>query len=121
VDADLVEEGDVEPDDIAPAAATNHSVGVKDETVRGLESWPREPAGPESVPSRGWHGMLEPVNPLPAGISLACPDGHTGSPTANTPVRGHSHSLGGSVAEWLACRTQARKSTGSNRSRGAVE
>jgi len=29
--------------------------------------------------------------------------------------------LGGSVAEWLACRTQARKSTGSNRSRGAVE
>jgi len=28
---------------------------------------------------------------------------------------------GGSVAEWLACRTQARKSTGSNRSRGAVE
>jgi len=29
--------------------------------------------------------------------------------------------LGGSVAEWLACRTQARKSTGSNRSRDAVE
>jgi len=27
----------------------------------------------------------------------------------------------GSVAEWLACRTQARKSTGSNRSCGAVE
>jgi len=27
----------------------------------------------------------------------------------------------GSVAEWLACRTQARKSTGSNRSREAVE
>jgi len=26
-----------------------------------------------------------------------------------------------SVAEWLACRTQARKSTGSNRSRDAVE
>jgi len=29
--------------------------------------------------------------------------------------------MGGSVAKWLACRTQARKSTGSNRSRGAVE
>jgi len=29
--------------------------------------------------------------------------------------------MGGSVAEWLACRTQARKSTGSNRSRDAVE
>jgi len=28
---------------------------------------------------------------------------------------------GGSVAKWLACRTQARKSTGSNRSRDAVE
>jgi len=27
----------------------------------------------------------------------------------------------GSVAEWLACRTQAWKSTGSNRSRDAVE
>jgi len=27
----------------------------------------------------------------------------------------------GSVAEWLACRTQARKSMGSNRSRDAVE
>jgi len=40
----------------------------------------------------------------------------------------HSHGcrmstshVGGSVAEWLACRTQARKSTGSNRSRDAVE
>jgi len=30
-------------------------------------------------------------------------------------------SKGGSVAEWLACRTRARKSTGSNRSRDAVE
>jgi len=29
--------------------------------------------------------------------------------------------MGGSVAEWLVCRTQARKSTGSNRSRDAVE
>jgi len=29
--------------------------------------------------------------------------------------------MGDSVAEWLACRTQARKSTGSNPSRGAVE
>jgi len=29
--------------------------------------------------------------------------------------------MGGSVAELLACRTQARKSTGSNRSRDAVE
>jgi len=29
--------------------------------------------------------------------------------------------VGGSVAEWLACRTQAQKSTGSNRSRGAIE
>jgi len=34
---------------------------------------------------------------------------------------GGSVTLRGSVAEWLACRTQARKSTGSNRSRGAVE
>jgi len=34
----------------------------------------------------------------------------------------HLHAmLGGSVAEWLACQTQARKSTGSNRSRDAVE
>jgi len=29
--------------------------------------------------------------------------------------------VGGSVAEWLACRTQARKITGSNRSRDTVE
>ena len=28
--------------------------------------------------------------------------------------------LGGSVAEWLACRTQALKGLGSNRSRDAV-
>jgi len=27
---------------------------------------------------------------------------------------------GGSIAEWLACRTQARKNMGSNRSRDAV-
>jgi len=32
-----------------------------------------------------------------------------------------SSELGGSVAEWLACRTQAPKSTGSNCSRDAVE
>jgi len=35
--------------------------------------------------------------------------------------QGETAYLGGSVAEWLACRTQARKSTGSNRSRDAVE
>jgi len=29
--------------------------------------------------------------------------------------------LGGSVAEWLACWTQAQKGSGSNRSRDAVE
>jgi len=31
-----------------------------------------------------------------------------------------SHVLGGSVAEWLACWTQAQKGLGSNRSRDAV-
>ena len=32
----------------------------------------------------------------------------------------HSASSAGSVAEWLACWTQARKGLGSNRSRDAV-
>jgi len=44
--------------------------------------------------------------------------------TKNMPLPLRSHALvvrRGSVAEWLACRTQARKSTGSNRSRDAVE
>ena len=31
-----------------------------------------------------------------------------------------SHKIGGSVAEWLACWTQAQKGPGSNRSRDAV-
>jgi len=33
---------------------------------------------------------------------------------------GALHSLGGSVAEWLACWTQVQKGPGSNRSRDAV-
>jgi len=33
---------------------------------------------------------------------------------------GDSHGQGGSVAEWLACWTQAQKGPGSNRSRDAV-
>ena len=32
----------------------------------------------------------------------------------------YSNSLGGSIAEWLACWTQAPKGPGSNRSRDAV-
>jgi len=32
-----------------------------------------------------------------------------------------AHIYGGSVAEWLACWTQAQKGLGSNRSRDAVE
>ena len=31
-----------------------------------------------------------------------------------------NNNMGGSVAEWLTCRTQAQKDPGSNRSRDAV-
>jgi len=43
-------------------------------------------------------------------------------PTFKTVVLGHIYILdqGGSVAEWLACWTQAQKGLGSNRSRDAV-
>jgi len=40
-----------------------------------------------------------------------------GRPPAFLPA----YDMGGSVAEWSACRSPARKSTGSNRSRDAVE
>ena len=86
------DEGDVEPDDIAPSAAT-HPVSVPPssheivrsqvEAVRGPESMPTGPVpvratlSPEETPfSGGGPSIAESVGPLLAGILLGCPGSH---------------------------------------------
>jgi len=41
-------------------------------------------------------------------------------PSTDRTIARHTRVVGGSVAEWLACWTQAQKGPGSNRSRDAV-
>jgi len=87
---------DVEPDDVAPVVATEplsgNSVRFEDEAVRGPEPLPIEPAEPVPVqatpfpevwPVGGGPGSTGPAGPLPAGISLRCPDGRAGPFTVN--------------------------------------
>jgi len=56
------------------------------------------------------------------GYSAQREEGLSGGPALymRTKFEVSSFSVGGSVAEWLACWTQARKSMGSNRSRDPV-
>ena len=94
----------------------------------GLPS--RRPGGPwyrQKIASRRWYSV-----PSPGASNCQSPDtspAHCTEPRRRSPVNtkqevyreSHTYSqTGGSVAEWLACWTQAQKGPGSNRSRYAV-
>ena len=101
------DEGDIEPDDVAPGAATHpvletpsfHTpVRLRDEAARGPESMSTESAGPvpvpaapspdEAPPSGDGPGLSGSAGPLLAGVPLRCPGSRAGPTTADSPVRG---------------------------------
>ena len=101
------DEGDIEPDDVAPGAATHpvletpsfHTpVRSRDEAARGPESQSTESAGPvpvpaapspdEAPPSGDGPGLSGSAGPPLAGVPLGCPGSRAGPTTADSPVRG---------------------------------
>jgi len=97
------DEGDVEPDDVAPVAATHPVLYVipssapvrsRDEAATepvnvGRAGWVRAAPSPERTPlSGGGPGFPGPAGSLLAGVTLRCPGSQAGPTTVDTPDRG---------------------------------
>jgi len=98
-----VPDSDVEPNDIAPSAATSPPPGVflgpQVEAVEGSESVSAEPAGPVSAPTlsllvggrpcTGSHGILGSAGPSQVGVSaLGYPSGLADPPDSSMYIGG---------------------------------
>ena len=103
------EEGDVEPDDVAPVAATHTKSGIpssthfplvdsEDTSVLEAESMSTEPTGPVSIsipvlhperghPAGGGHGLSGPSADRQVAVTLRAPSGHVGPPATTDLFR----------------------------------